>query len=201
MSKINTSSPLTQNFVSTNDLTSNHQSNPSTNAFHTQEALANLSQRVNLSKSKNDELTVGFTALGIDTEEKLAIAGFMAMKMKNYEEKFPEFYQFLGSYFHQDWKDFSDWKGQNPCFEGIVRHFKLIDSKSKAKEELTELKDFLSLGLTENEIEQILRTDWGIAFRPAYINLTHKAWLERILEILEEPIEETKKHFIPEFIG
>lgn len=121
--------------------------------------------------------------------------------MKSYKERFPELYQFLGCYFHQDWKDFSDWKDQTPSFEGIVRHFKLIDSKSNAKEELSELKQFLGLDLKTEEIEYIIKSEWGIAFRPAYINLTHKEWLEDILKILEEPMEKTKSQFIPEFIG
>jgi hypothetical protein len=121
--------------------------------------------------------------------------------MKSYEEIFPELYQFLGCYFHQDWKDFSDWKGHTPSFEGIVRHFKVIDSKTNAKEEIKELKMFLALNLSDMEIESIMRKDFNLGIRPAYWSFTHKEWLERILEILEEPIEKTKKEFIPEFIG
>jgi CdiI immunity protein len=120
--------------------------------------------------------------------------------MKSYEERFPALYQFLGCYFHQDWKDFSDWKGQAPSFEGIVRHFKVIDSKTNAKEELNELISFLSLNLAENEIEDVM-DEWNIAYYPYGIKITYKEWLERILEILEEPIEKTKKEFIPDFIG
>ena len=119
--------------------------------------------------------------------------------MKSYEEKFPELYQFLGCYFHQDWKDFSDWKGHKPSFEGIVRHFKVVDSKNNVKEEVRELIEFLNLGLNESEVEDVM-DKWNIAYYPYGRNLTYIEWLKRVLEILEEPIEETTKHFIPEFI-
>lgn len=120
--------------------------------------------------------------------------------MKNYKEKFPKLYQFLGCYFHQDWKDFSDWKGQKPSFEGIVRHFKVIDSKTNGKEELKELKEFLGLGLSESEVEDVV-DKWNIAYYPYGRNLTYIEWLKSVSEILEEPIEKTKSEFIPEFIG
>lgn len=121
--------------------------------------------------------------------------------MKSYEEKFPELYQYLAGLFHQDWKDVFDWKEQKYSFEAVVRYFKVRSSQNYRQQELRELKEFLNLGLETDDVTRIIKTEWGIAFRPAYINLTHKQWLERILEILEEPMEETKKHFIPEFVG
>ncbi len=121
--------------------------------------------------------------------------------MKNYKERFPELNQYLGGLFHQAWKEVFEWNQQKSSFEGVVRYFKLRNSECYEEDELFELKKFLSLDLSKEEIEVILRNEWGIAFRPAYINLTHREWLEEILRILEEPIEETKKHFIPEFIG
>lgn len=117
------------------------------------------------------------------------------------KNKFPELDQYLSGLFHQGWKDVFDWSGETPNYEGVVRYFKLRNRNRYKEDELKELREFLNLKLENNEIESIVRNDWGIAFRPAYINLTHKQWLEKILKILEEPIEKTEQERIPEFIG
>lgn len=121
--------------------------------------------------------------------------------MNRYKDRFPELNQYLGGLFHQAWKDVFRWDKQQPSFEGVVRYFKLRNIECYEKDELYELRKFLSLELNTDEIENIIRNEWGIAFRPAYINLTYKQWLERILDIFEEPIEKTKKEYIPEFTG
>jgi len=36
---------------------------------------------------------------------------------------------------------------------------------------------------------------------PSYWGFSFREWLEDVLKILEEPMEQTKKHFIPEFLG
>jgi hypothetical protein len=121
--------------------------------------------------------------------------------MSSYKKKFPELYQYLGGLFHQDWKDVFDWKEQKPHFEGVINYFKITNSKCYENEEMKELKMFLALNLSDAEIESIMRKEFNLGIRPAYWNLTHKEWLELILKILEEPMEKTKKEFIPEFIG
>ncbi len=75
-----------------------------------------------------------------------------------------------------------------------------MDSKSYAKEQLSELKKFLDLNLTESEVEDVM-DEWNIAYYPYGANMTYIEWLNNILTILEEPIEKTRKEFIPEFIG
>ena len=121
--------------------------------------------------------------------------------MKNYSEKFPELYQFLGGLFHQDWSYVYDWKGNTPNYEGVIRDAKIREHKLYLEKNIIELKIFLNLNLDESEIETIMRKKFKLGIRPEFWNLTHKLWLGRILQILEEPMEETKKHFIPEFIG
>ena len=66
---------------------------------------------------------------------------------------------------------------------------------------ILELKKFLDLNLEKSEIEAIMRKEFKLGIRPEFWQLNHKSWLEHILQILEEPMEETKKHFIPEFIA
>lgn len=120
--------------------------------------------------------------------------------MSNYEKRFSELNQYLGGLFHQYWKNVFDWKGQNESFEGVVRYFKVRNSEHYEKEELKELKEFLNLGLTESEIENVM-DEWNIAYYPYGANMTYIEWLNDVLGILEEPMEKTKKEFIPEFIG
>lgn len=121
--------------------------------------------------------------------------------MNEYKKNFPELYQYLGGLFHQDWSYVFDWKGQPPDYKGVVRYFKVRNSKSLEKSELKDLKTFLSLNLSEDAIEQVMTREFKIGIRPAFWNLTHKLWLENILQILEEPMEKTKQEFIPKFIG
>lgn len=120
--------------------------------------------------------------------------------MSKYEKEFSELYQYLGGLFHQYWKDVFDWKGQEANFEGVVRYFKIRNSKHYEKEELKELKEFLNLDLTESQVEDVM-DEWNIAYYPYGSNMTYIEWLNGILKILEEPIEKTKREFIPEFIG
>lgn len=119
--------------------------------------------------------------------------------MKNYKERFPNLYQLLSGYFHQDWVHVFDWKGQTPSYEAVVRYYKSSNPSSVVEKDTEELEEFLSLGLDEDAIYEAIRHEWQIAFRPAYINLTYKKWLENTLGILKEPMEKTKKEFIPDF--
>lgn len=120
--------------------------------------------------------------------------------MKSNKERFPELHQYLNGLFHQDWKDVFYWNGQKPSFEGIIRYFKVENQQNYEQEELKELKEFLGLGLSESEVEDVM-DEWNIAYYPYGANMTYIEWLQGILKILEEPIEKTKKEFIPGFIG
>lgn len=120
--------------------------------------------------------------------------------MQNYEENFPELYQLLGGLFHQDWLHVFDWKGQESSYEGVIRYFKNRNEETAVNQWKDELRGFLNLKLSESEMEDVM-DEWNIAYYPYGGNLTYIEWLQGILKILEEPIEKTKKEFIPEFIG
>lgn len=120
--------------------------------------------------------------------------------MSDYQKKFPELYQLLGGFFHQDWVHVFDWKDQSPTFEGVIRYYKNKAKQGSINQDVKELKVFLSLGLSESEVEDVM-DEWSVAYYPYGRKITYNKWLQSILDVLEEPVEKTKQEFIPEFIG
>lgn len=120
--------------------------------------------------------------------------------MSDYQKKFPELYQLLGGFFHQDWIHVFDWQDQPPMFEGVVRYYKTKAKQEFINRDAEELKDFLNLGLSESEVEDVM-DEWNVAYYPYGRKITYNKWLQGILVLLEEPMEKTKREFIPEFIG
>lgn len=118
----------------------------------------------------------------------------------NYEEKYPNVYQFFG-YFHQDWMNIYKWEGRKPNYQSVIREYK-VDYKNVDKT-VSELKDILKIGKGLNEEEWLEILTWkglGLCYYPPGDNLTYENWLEDVLNILEEPMEETLKHWIPKRI-
>lgn len=110
--------------------------------------------------------------------------------MKTYREKYSELYQFLGGYFHPDWKECFDWKGQSPMFELVVRHYKAEEDSSMGIAKTTaELEEFLSLPLSDRELEQIVDDEFTAWYTPRSRGMSKRQFLEKILAILKEPIE------------
>ncbi len=62
-----------------------------------------------------------------------------------------------------------------------------------------ELSEFLASGFDEEKLEDALYHQLGLGIMPSYWDLTFRGWLEEVLKILEEPMEKTKKQFIPPF--
>jgi hypothetical protein len=120
--------------------------------------------------------------------------------MTNYEKEFPELFQFVGL-FNQDWKDMFDWQGSNPHYAPVVRFYKTHNPLSFTQQTTREVKNLLMLNVEEDYLKEILLNEFALCIRPNYWNLTYREWLENILTILEEPIEKTKKEFIPRFVG
>ena len=111
--------------------------------------------------------------------------------MEDYRQKYYNLYQFLGGYFHQDWQYDYDWKGEQPDTEKVVRHYKSIAGKNTLEKVASEMKSLLSENLSETELRNVL-IELNSAHRAPATHKTYRKWLERILEILEEPMEKTK---------
>lgn len=108
--------------------------------------------------------------------------------MKDFAKRFYELDQFLGCYFHQDWKIVLDWQGETPTFEAAVRHFKAKNLPDYVAEVAIQLRQFLALSLNDDDIETTL-DQANVAYNPRARGLTERQWLEKVLEILKEPSE------------
>lgn len=120
--------------------------------------------------------------------------------MSEYTKKYPNVSEFL-SFFGQDWKIMFEWEDISPNFESAIRKLKIDNSTSIRQKIIDELKKILSSNYDETKLREIIREDFHSAFYPPGINLTYREWLEYILEIFEEPASETKRHFLPKFVG
>jgi CdiI immunity protein len=116
-------------------------------------------------------------------------------------EKYPKLCNLVGGYLHQDWKDDYDWEGKDFHYIAVIRFFKTHNPQSTVEQATRELREFLALNFDEQHLEDALYNQFALGTMPSYWGFTFRDWLEDVLKILEEPMEKTKKHFIPEFIG
>lgn len=110
-------------------------------------------------------------------------------------KKYPELSDLM-IYFHQDWKDCYLWD-EEPNYPPIVRYYKVHNPKRSLEEVTVELKEFLSKGYDESKLKAIIYGEFSMNLHLPHWNLTYKEWLEDVLKILEEPMEVTKKQYIP----
>ena len=118
----------------------------------------------------------------------------------DYIKEFSEI-RFLLGYFHQYWSSLYSWQDNNPTFQPLIRYFKIDNSNEVVERLIFEIERFLSLPLDNEEFETIMVEELGCEYTPRSQGLNKRQFLEKSLDILKEPMEETKKHFIPEFIG
>lgn len=118
----------------------------------------------------------------------------------DYLKEFSEI-RFLLGYFNQDWYGSYSWNENEPTFQPVIRCFRTENGNESITNLIFEIERFLSLPLTKEEFENIMVEELGCEYTPRSQGLDKRQFLEKSLEILKEPMEETKKHFIPEFIG
>lgn len=110
---------------------------------------------------------------------------------------------YVFGYLHPNWYHTYDWNGGEPEYKPIIRLFKVKDSPETLQKAIVELKELKKFGesFDDEEWYDYFMTDSSLGYYPPGVGLTYKEWLEDVLIILEEPMEKTNKHFIPEFIG
>lgn len=123
--------------------------------------------------------------------------------MGKYAEQFPNLKYLLSAYFHEDMFDGFEWKNEKPSYQTIIKYFKTHDSPARNQKILGELKEFLKISRDwdEDELENVLLNNFGNFIYAPGVGITYSEFLERILEILEEPTEKTRSEFIPKFVG
>ena len=115
-------------------------------------------------------------------------------------EAYPALRNVIG-YLHQDWDLDYDWIDKERHYHMVIRFFKTNNPTDWVAQATRELKQFLAEGHDEQHLEDYLYHHFFLGTMPSYWGLTFQGFLEDILKILEEPMEKTKKEFIPEFIG
>ena len=115
----------------------------------------------------------------------------------DYNKEFPNFGYVLG-YFHQSWSSVYDWQGKKPDFESVIRYCKTHNGLNRIVLATNEGTKLINLSLSEEELEEAVDEFTTSGFSPFN---THREFFDKVLEILKEPMEKTKKEFVPEFIG
>jgi hypothetical protein len=80
-----------------------------------------------------------------------------------------------------------------------VRFYKTHNPPSSVEQAARELKEFLALNFDEERLQDALNHHFVMGMSVSYWGLTFRGWLEEVLKILEEPMGQTKKQFIPPF--
>lgn len=106
--------------------------------------------------------------------------------MKDYKQKYYNLYQFLGGYFHQDWRYDYDLEGGKPEIESVVRHYKSEAGENTLEKVVSEMESLLSENLSEKELDNATDELGSYHYAPA-THGTYKKFLEKILEVLKEP--------------
>ncbi len=95
--------------------------------------------------------------------------------------RYPTFADLYANYFHQDWR-----LGDASADEVVKRYMRVAPP-----EEVARLADELTSLLALHRSEELLRVDLGpfTNYDPAEDGLTVEAWTQRLLELVESPIE------------
>lgn len=115
--------------------------------------------------------------------------------------KYPALSNLIGAYLHQDWKHDYEWSEIKVHYHPVIRFFKTHNPSEWVEQATEELKKFLAEGHDEEHLEDYLYHHFVLGTMPSYWGFTFRGFLEDILKILEEPMEKTRKEFIPKFIG
>lgn len=116
---------------------------------------------------------------------------------QTFRERYYDLEQFFSGFFHQDWKESYDWRGEAPSFEAVVRHFKSAATPEELRRTVEQLRRFLSLPLSDQEIADTF-DEIHLAFNPRARGLTERRWLEALLRVLTDDSDATPP---PRFVG
>jgi hypothetical protein len=106
--------------------------------------------------------------------------------MEELTKRFAALENFLGCYFHEDWDLVTNWQGNTPNFEEVVRFFKSNNIKCPERVErvINEMNELLALA-DEDTLEKFADSSSVAVYMPAY-GLTYRQWFEGLLRVLEE---------------
>ena len=97
---------------------------------------------------------------------------------------YQELEQLFSGYFHEGWKEFTDWQGEKPNFEKVIQNYKIDSSPEELEMAKKELTSLLSQNYSEDKLRDILLYELHNNFRAPGIGLTYQQWLKKILDLL-----------------
>ncbi len=120
----------------------------------------------------------------------------------SYYETHQYLFKLFAGYLNSDWKEIYLWGSQEPSYPPIVRKLKIELSKEEIGETIKQLKEIIIVGKNSDNDGwmDILTWDLNLGYYPPGVGQTYEEWLSDVLKILEEPMEETQKNFIPKRI-
>lgn len=86
--------------------------------------------------------------------------------------------QLLGCYFHQDWPD--EFDGDESALQAIIA----TESREQIQAGIIEIEMLLALGLSEDQLKEILVNKVGCYFDPESQGATYAQWLRKVREKL-----------------
>lgn len=106
---------------------------------------------------------------------------------------------YVFGFLNQDWYHIYDWGEREPEYKPVIRFFKKVDSPETLQKAVIELTELIKFGekFDDEEWYDYFMSDSSLGYYPPGGEQTYKEWLKDVLKILEEPMEETERHFIP----
>lgn len=105
------------------------------------------------------------------------------------ERKYPALYQLLAPYFASYWHELYIWDDKEPNYRDIIELFITENTQESILATIEDMNKLLSQNYSDNEVGDILRSH-GSNFRPMGVNLTNKQWVENVLEILTNSVQD-----------
>jgi hypothetical protein len=96
------------------------------------------------------------------------------------ERQFPNLFQLLGGYFHQDWCL------DDPNAEAALRRYMNDTVPGQVQDTVNEIDALLTKNLSDDQLKQMLLVDLGCYYDPTADNITHAEWLRWVQNRLRE---------------
>lgn len=109
--------------------------------------------------------------------------------MNSAKNKFPDLFQFLGCYFHQDWNH--EYKSETDAIQAFITN-STIETLSQTREEL---RLAISAFGNEEKLYGFLFNEMGCSYYYPYAWPSGKAWLEHLFSTLKPLERNHQPHF------
>ncbi len=106
--------------------------------------------------------------------------------MKPSQEQYPELNQIMGGYFHQDWIDFCEERGESAVEETVLNQMLRDSNASEREAAVRELERLLASTTSDESLRDIIVDDMGAQVKPQLEGMTMREWLEHVADLLRK---------------